>query len=130
MAANQGTGSGVVLIVHRDELLRALMEQVLGDEGYGVRTIPPEHIERTGMWTTSEPVRAVLLDMYADGPALAAGIRTVVGDHVPIVACTTRLDHPALISIGAAAVMTLPFDVDDLVATVGRVTPNSVLPAP
>lgn len=119
------TAARTILLVEDDLAIREGVEECLEGEGYAVVTASHgrealDRIERDG------PPALVLLDLVMpvmDGARLVAELR---GRHllrgVPIVLMTAAIGgNPARLP-AVEAVLTKPFDLDDLIRTVARLT--------
>jgi two-component system chemotaxis response regulator CheY len=113
-----------ILVVDDDELIRDTVASTLADEGYPVATAPDgaaalDEVER-------QPPTAILLDMkmpIMDGWAFACAYRQQPEPHAPIVVMTAAADAPKRAAdVGAAAYLSKPFDLDDVLKLVGRIT--------
>jgi DNA-binding response OmpR family regulator len=110
---------GLVLVVHGDEAVRATIAAVLALDGY--RAVAVDHHEALkGTRARREKPAAVLLDTYGPARECAEAFRCAHG-LVPIVALSTRPAAEGDSTLGAADVLPLPFDVDNLLACVARV---------
>jgi two-component system OmpR family response regulator len=111
-----------VLVVDDDPVVLQMICRALQDEGLPVISAANGRlaVERA---TLRPPVLAVL-DMslpLLGGAGVAAELRTRFGEHLPILLITAD-GHPAEKArrVGAAAYLSKPFDVDELVAMVHR----------
>jgi two-component system chemotaxis response regulator CheY len=118
-----GQGGGpVVLVVEDDAATRALLRDVLEDAGYAVR----EAADGAAGLRAARAARPalVLLDLRlpgTDGWAFAAAYRRAPGPRAPIVVLTADADAEAYAAgLGAAGHLLKPFDLDALLAVVGR----------
>lgn len=112
---------GPILVVEDDALIREIVCEVLEGAGYEVVSATGGY---DGLLKLSGIHPAlVLLDMRMpdlDGDAFADTMK-VSHAHVPIVAMTAASDLKSWVaSIQAQAYIAKPFDVDDLLAVVGR----------
>jgi CheY-like chemotaxis protein len=113
-----------ILVVEDDATIRELVKEVLGDEGYPVVAVATTE-EALGVLQGGAGVRLVLLDLVLPGlggqhlchwlsadPALAT---------IPVVLASgsARLEKHAA-ALQAAAALAKPFDLDQLLAVVGR----------
>lgn len=111
-----------VLVVEDDSDLATLLELVLQDAGYRVRTAPHG---RAALERVAEEVPAlILLDMrmpVMNGWEFAQEFRARYGRACPIVVVTAAENARARAEeIGADGWLAKPFDLDDVLATVGR----------
>jgi CheY-like chemotaxis protein len=115
-------GGPVVLVVEDDAATRALLRDVLEAAGYAVR----EAADGAAALRAARAARPalVLLDLYlpgTDGWAFAAAYRRAPGPRAPIVVLTADADAEAYAAaLGAAGHLRKPFDLDALLAVVGR----------
>ena len=111
-----------VLVVDDDADLRALIETVLRDAGHSVMTAK-NGVEALAL-TARERPDLILLDKLMpvmDGTAFARAYRAGAPEPAPIIAfCAARDAKEWGASIGAAAHVAKPFEVDDLERTVQR----------
>jgi DNA-binding response OmpR family regulator len=118
------TPSPLVLVVEDDPDLVALVEMLLVDEGYRVRTAPEG---RAALAHVGEEMPAlVLLDMRMpgmDGWEFAREFRARHGRAAPIVVVTAAEDARARAQeIDADGWLAKPFDLDDVLALAARHT--------
>ncbi len=123
-------GEKPVLVVEDDEVIRAFVIATLGAEGYPVvgTTNGAEALECVRQYTP----RVIVLDLnmpIMDGRAFLAAYRALPGPHAPVILCTAtyRCEEVAE-QLAADGCLPKPFDLDDLLAAVGRFT-SSALPA-
>lgn len=113
-----------VLVVEDDPALRSLTEAVLGDAGYEPLTAS-NGAEALDI-LAAQRVQLILLDMrmpVMDGWAFAEAYRARPGPHAPVVVLTAAQDaQQRAQEIAAAGWIAKPFDLDHLVAMVGRLT--------
>ena len=115
-----GTGARRVLVIEDDDAIRALIREVLADDGYDV------HEARTGndALTRVGELRpdVILLDKLmpdGDGTSFAREYATRKGSHAPIVALSAAADASDWASrIGAAAYLAKPLAIEDLLSVV------------
>ncbi|TAK76228.1 MAG: response regulator [Dehalococcoidia bacterium] len=111
-----------ILVVEDDPALRTLTEAVLDDAGYEPLTASngAEALEIL----REKQVQLILLDMrmpVMDGWAFAEAYHARPGPHAPVVVLTAAQDaQKRAKEIQAAGWIAKPFDLDHLVATVGR----------
>jgi CheY-like chemotaxis protein len=117
-------GGPVVLVVEDEPEIRALLRAVLEDAGYAVR-------EAADGAAALREVRAarpalVLLDLYlprTGGWTFAETYRREPGPRAPIVVLTADANAEAhAAALGAAGHLVKPFDLDELLGLVGRLT--------
>jgi CheY-like chemotaxis protein len=113
-----------VLVVEDEPVIRDLLRAVLEDAGYAVR-------EAADGAAALREARAahpalVLLDLHlprTDGWTFAAAYCWEPGPRAPIVVLTADVDAEAhAAALGAAGHLLKPFDLDELLALVGRLT--------
>ncbi len=116
-------GSGHrVLVIDDEEPIRAALEDMLGDEGYEVRTAPDgrQGLEMLAGWRPD----VILLDLsmpVMGGAAFRQAQLDLPGDarDIPIIALTGARDADDQAGrIGAVAVLAKPFDLEDLEAAI------------
>ena len=128
-----GVGSGLVLVVDDDPLIREVVTATLRDEGYDVAGAPDGQTALAS--AAASPPGLILLDMAMpglDGRGFAAAYRALPGPHAPLVVFTAGAtvagpqftDAGLLAELGAAGALPKPFDLDDLVALVTRFVPR------
>jgi two-component system chemotaxis response regulator CheY len=126
--ARDPSDTPVILIVDDDPLTLRIVADTLEDEGYEPLMAPHgaaalDCIAHRRMAGAPLP-DLILLDMrmpVMDGWAFSAAYRRTPGPHAPIVVMTAAhdaLDRAA--QIGADGVLSKPFDLDELLAIVGR----------
>ena len=117
-------GGPVVLVVEDEPAIRALLRDVLEDAGYAVR----EAADGEAALRAARAARPalVLLDLHlprTGGWTFAAAYRREPGPRAPIVVLTADADAEAqAAALGAAGHLPKPFDLDELLALVGRLT--------
>ena len=113
---------GDVLVVEDDRDLASLVEMILADAGYEVRTAP-DGAEALARVQERAP-GLVFLDMrmpVMDGWAFARALRARLGHTVPIVVLTAAENARARAEeIGAEGWLAKPFEIDDVVRAVVR----------
>jgi CheY-like chemotaxis protein len=119
--------AGRVLIVEDDEDVRDLVTNALADEGY--RTVCAPDGEAALVFMAEEQAQqpdVIILDLsmpYMDGKQFAEVYRQLPGEHAPILVFSALRGAREMASqLGAADVITKPFDLDDLIQKVGRLT--------
>lgn len=109
-----------ILVVEDDDAIRALVADLLSDAGYDVRQA------RGGREALARAREAapelILLDRLmpeGDGTSFARAYASLPGPHSPIVGLCASADGAEWAAeIGAAALITKPFDIEAIVATV------------
>jgi two-component system, chemotaxis family, chemotaxis protein CheY len=121
--------SGYVLVVEDDDEIRDFVALLLEGEGYAVRTAR-NGAEALDVVRDNAP-RLILLDMrmpVMDGWGFARAYRTQPGPHAPILVMTAARDAAQRAhEIQADAYLAKPFDLDDLMSLVDRLTAPSGL---
>ena len=111
-----------ILVVDDDAAIRRVVAAVLADEGYTVAEAPDGGAALAR--ARAAPPRLILLDMRMpgmDGWEFARRYRRRPGPHAPIICVTAAVDAAARgAQIGAVAALGKPFDLDALLALVGR----------
>lgn len=113
-------GGERILLVEDDTAIRQLVGDLLEETGYAVQTAASgnEALAKVAVWRPD----LILLDKLmpdGDGTAFAAAYTKGKGPRAPIVALCAAHDGPDWArSIGAAAHVLKPFDIDVLLATV------------
>ena len=111
-----------VLIVDDDETIREFLSMSLADQGYQVVTAPNGAAALNLI--REAPPKVILLDMrmpVMDGWQFAEAYRELPGPHAPIIAVTAARDAPAWCTeIGADGCLPKPFDLDEMLETVGQ----------
>jgi DNA-binding response OmpR family regulator len=117
-----GNSSPLVLVVEDDPDLVVLVEMLLVEEGYRVRTAPEGNAALARV--AEEMPSLVLLDMRMpgmDGWEFAREFRTRHGRAAPIVVVTAAEDARARAQeIDADGWLAKPFDLDDVLAIAER----------
>jgi two-component system, chemotaxis family, chemotaxis protein CheY len=121
-------GSGTILVVDDDETLRWVLFWVLTDEGYSVMEAPDGAVALARVHEATPSL--ILLDMrmpVLDGWEFARRYRALPGPHAPIICVTAAASAEDVATraaqIGAAASLSKPFNLDELLALVGRYVP-------
>jgi two-component system, NtrC family, nitrogen regulation response regulator GlnG len=121
-AASDPGGVPWVLVVEDDPSLRTLIQEALEDVGLPVKAAV-DGWQALG-WAIPERPSLVVLELrlpQLDGDEVAAVLRMAHADPVPVVVITGREDAAEQASqMGAFAYLRKPFDMDYLVALVGR----------
>jgi two-component system, chemotaxis family, chemotaxis protein CheY len=111
-----------VLVVEDDPTIREYVLLALSDEGYDVM-VAPDGLVALEFIRDYRP-DLILLDMrmpVMDGWEFAREYRERPGPHAPVVAMTAAVDASRWAEeIGAADVLSKPFDLDDLLRIVER----------
>ncbi len=118
-------GSGTIVVVDDDAVLRWLLFWTLTDEGYSVLEAPDGAVALAQVHEAAPGL--ILLDMrmpVLDGWEFARRYRAQPGPHAPIICVTAAADAAAVAArgaqIGAVASLSKPFDLDELLALVRR----------
>ena len=110
-----------VVVLHRDPAVRQLLREALAECGYRVQALTPDaRALPSAAWLDNGRWVLAFLDVWDLGTALAAHLRPRTGHRVPIVALTAWPDHPLLDTAEVAAVLSLPFEVDELLTLANR----------
>jgi DNA-binding response OmpR family regulator len=115
-------GQGPILVVDDDDTIAMSLESFLIEEGYRVMVAHngKEALERA----EESPPAVILLDMkmpVMDGWAFASAYRQHDGPHAPIIVMTAAHDSRQRASeIAADGFIPKPFDLDELLALIGR----------
>ena len=111
---------GDILVVENDDLIRTLLAETLGEEGYTVRSAS----DRTGMHLAlaTQPPDLLICDVDLDrgpDPALIDDVRTARGVPVPLLLLTTNgWMARSLTRQSRIFCLLKPFDIDDLLTSV------------
>jgi len=113
-----------VLVVDDEPSVAQVIVDALADEGYEVRWAANgrEALAALGAWLPDLIVLDLMMPVM-DGRAFRAAQRCLSGAaaQVPVLVLSGMREARATAeALNAAAVLTKPFDLDDLVATVGR----------
>jgi CheY-like chemotaxis protein len=110
-----------ILVVDDDDAIRTFVGEALEDEGY---TVCAARDGREALAAAAAaPPCAILLDMRMptmDGWAFAAAYRARTDRPAPLVCMTAAAAGARARAVAAAATLAKPFDLDALLATVGR----------
>lgn len=117
------TANAQVLVVDDEPAIQRLISALLKTEGYEVRTARDGQ-EALNLLQDWEP-DLIVLDLMMpvmDGRAFrAAQLQLDPATTVPLIVLTAhRTDHGAADGLGAAAVLTKPFEIDELIEAVDR----------
>jgi CheY-like chemotaxis protein len=122
------SGARPILVVDDDATLRRLLFWALTDEGYSVMEAPDGAVALARAHEAAPGL--ILLDMrmpVMDGWEFARRYHARPGPHAPIVCVTAAADAAAVAArgaqIGAVASLSKPFDLEELLALVGRYAP-------
>lgn len=121
-----GQKSALVLVVDDDPVILSLVADTLAEEGYATATASHGaaalELLAVRRQTAAPAPDLILLDMrmpVMDGWAFAEAYRQIPTRHAPIVVITAAHDAAdRAAQIGAHAVLSKPFDLDELVAVV------------
>ena len=124
MPKPEGRGA-TVLLVEDDEAIRNVIVAALADEGHTVLTAPDGAVALALIKEWGQrPLDVILLDLrlpVMDGTEFACRYGRTPGPHAPIVVVTAAADGIWTASqLGAAGMLTKPFDLDDLLEHVDR----------
>ena len=111
-----------VLVVEDDETLREVIQWALQDAGLGVEVVADGREALN--WIASRRPSLMVLDVglpLVSGEGVAAGMRSIHGDDVPILLITAdgRAAEKAR-RVGAFSYLSKPFDLDHLVSVIER----------
>jgi CheY-like chemotaxis protein len=119
--ASEPPAAGRVLVVEDDAAARAMLRAVLEEEGYAVLAAGDGSTALALLEVAAPDV--VLLDLRPpsmDGHAFARRYRRMPGPHAPLVVLSADADGPAPAGRFLAGHVGGPFDVERLLAVVGR----------
>ena len=116
--------AGRVLVVDDEPAVGRVVADLLGDEGYEVRwaTNGEEALRVLDDWLPDVIVLDLMMPVM-DGPSFRVAQRHLPGAaaRVPVVVLSGMHDARAMAEeLAAAAVIAKPFDLDDLLATIGQ----------
>lgn len=114
-----------VLILEDDEQIATVLEDTLHEEGYEVRCVPNgwEGLALLARWSPD----VILLDLMMpvmDGPSFRAAQRELppATADVPVIVLSGARDARAQAeAMAAAAAIAKPFELDEVLSTVGRI---------
>ena len=112
-----------VLVIEDDGPIAEMLAMLLGDEGYAVRTARTAS-EALAQAHANTP-DLITLDLAlpgADGPALLRALRADGPAPVVVISAHPEMLAPADRAL-AAAVISKPFDIDDMLASVAGLLP-------
>ena len=128
-------GSGRVLVVDDDALIRDTLATALGDEGYAVRVASNGRaaLLTLGSWRPDVIVLDLMMPVM-DGHSFRAAQRaTVETAHIPVIVLSaTHEVQGRAAGLGAAAIFAKPFDLGDLLDAIARLVTDrtrGVLPS-
>ncbi len=119
-----------ILIVDPDAVLSALLEDILGEEGYRVRSI--RSLDEAVALLAEHHFDLVITEAYLQrgrldfDPAFLPGLKAAAGD-TPLVLLSTYTSTSTIHvgDFGLAQVVPKPFDIDDLLNKVARALGNT-----
>jgi CheY-like chemotaxis protein len=125
------TTAPVILVAEDDPAVRALLLEVLVEEGYTVESAR----DAAGVWARleGEDIGLLLIDVLMPGEDGLTIIQQVVDTRpsVPIVAMSASDGHLAeALAVGADATLAKPFGLDDLLAVVASYCRRDVADPP
>jgi len=110
-----------IVIVEDNRAVAEVVTALLDEEGYRTRTF---YDGRTALAALiAQPPALVLLDLdlpLLNGAELLARLRTDISPDLAVVIMTAGIRGQELLRHGATAVLTKPFDLDELLACVAR----------
>jgi two-component system, chemotaxis family, chemotaxis protein CheY len=116
-----------ILVVDDDDATREVISQILQDEGYRISdSADGDHALRMLDGSADLVVDLILLDLrmpVMNGPQFVEAYRSQPGPCAPIVLITAQSSEDAAVhanDLGAVGFLSKPFDLDELLATVGR----------
>ena len=120
-------GSGRVLVVDDDALIRDTLATALGDEGYAVRVASNGRaaLITIGTWRPDVIVLDLMMPVM-DGHSFRAAQRAVAETaHIPVIVLSaTHEVHGRAASLDAAAIFAKPFDLGALLDVIARLLAN------
>jgi len=122
---------GDILVVENDDLIRALLTETLGEEGYTVRSAS----DRTGMQSAlvAQPPDLLICDVDLDhgpGSTLIDDVHALRGAAVPMLLLTTDVwTARSLARQGLTFCLLKPFGLADLLTSVAMHIPSNALGA-
>jgi two-component system chemotaxis response regulator CheY len=118
-----------VLVVDDDDAIRNLLDDVLELEGYESRTAPDgaSALAAARDWTPDLIVLDLMMPRMDGWQFREAQLEQPSLREVPVlVVSASRRASDAYRDLGAAAVVAKPFDLDDLIGTIDRLTKQRV----
>ncbi|HEY8602451.1 MAG TPA: response regulator [Thermomicrobiales bacterium] len=121
---SEGAAPVDILIVDDNPLMTRLLAELLGDEGYRVVAIDGSDVIETALLHAPRLIMLDVLMPQLDGPELCQRLRADPRTaHVPIIFVSAL--PPATLALRLHdcpydALIAKPFDLDEVVATVGR----------
>lgn len=125
-------GSGHVLIVDDELVIRSLLSEMLSEDGFTVATA--EDGQRGLEYMNTGDVDLVISDVHMplmDGPALVSELRKTNPD-LPVIVLNSIPDRdlPGVESDRATACVNKPFDLQEIRQTISRLRPAADEPSP
>ncbi len=111
----------LILTVEDDELVLAMMQELLISEGFAVMGAPGNEAYETARQRRPDLVLLDVMLQDLDCEAVAADLRRLHGDDLPILLVTAVAPELAMAeaqAVGAFACLWKPFDIDELVKLV------------
>ena len=113
-----------VLILEDDEQIATVLEDTLREEGYEVRCVPNgrEGLALLAQWSPDVIILDLMMPVL-DGPSFRAAQRQLppATAEVPVIVLSGARDARAQAeAMAAAAAIAKPFELDDVLSTVGR----------
>jgi DNA-binding response OmpR family regulator len=125
-------GSGRVLVVDDDALIRDTLATALGDEGYSVRVATDGRaaLDTMGQWRPDVIVLDLMMPVM-DGPAFRAAQRSAVETAlIPVIVLSAAHEvNSRAATLDPAAVFAKPFDLGDLLDAIERLLDERAAPS-
>jgi DNA-binding response OmpR family regulator len=125
-------GSGRVLVVDDDALIRDTLATALGDEGYSVRVATDGRaaLDTMGQWRPDVIVLDLMMPVM-DGPAFRAAQRSAAETAlIPVIVLSAAHEvNSRAATLDPAAVFAKPFDLGDLLYAIERLLDERAAPA-